>query len=104
MPGKTTVGNVCFIRKDRKVLLLRREMEPMRGRWTGIGGKTEFCEEPLESCIREVEEETGLVIEPELAGVITTINKPKGSKWLLFVYVANGYKGELKECREGTLE
>lgn len=84
--------------------MLRRDREPMKGKWTGVGGKTKFLEEPLESCLREVKEETGLDIKPELAGIITTINKPKGSKWLLFVYVANDYRGELKQCREGVLE
>jgi len=101
---QTNVGNVCFIRKDGKVLLLHREKEPLKGTWTGVGGKTEFFEEPLESCIREVKEETGLDVKPELAGIITTINKVKGSKWFLFVYVANGYEGELKQSREGNLE
>jgi len=101
---KTTVGDVCFIRKNGKVLLLRRNKEPMKGKWTGVGGKTEFFEEPLESCLREVKEETGLDVKPELAGIITTINKAEGSKWFLFVYVANGYHGELKQSREGILE
>jgi len=101
---KTTVGDVCFIRKDREVLLLRRDKEPMKGRWTGVGGKTKFFEEPRESCLREVKEETGLDIEPKLAGIITTINEAEGSKWFLFVYIANGYHGELKQSSEGTLE
>jgi len=101
---KTTVGDVCFIRKDGKVLLLRRDKKPMKGKWTGVGGKTEFHEEPLESCLREVKEETGLDIEPKLAGIITTINKAERSKWFLFVYVANSYRGELKQSREGILE
>jgi len=101
---KTIVGDVCFIRKDRKVLLLRRSKKPLKGRWTGVGGKTKFFEEPMESCLREVKEETGLDIEPKLAGIITTINKAEGSKWILFVYVADGYRGELKQSREGILE
>lgn len=104
MAPKTTVGDVCFIRKDGKVLLLRRDKKPMKGKWTGVGGKTEFHEEPLESCLREVKEETGLDIEPKLAGIITTINKAERSKWFLFVYVANSYRGELKQSREGILE
>jgi len=76
----------------------------MKGKWTGVGGKTEFFEEPLESCIREVKEETGLDVEPKLAGIITTINKPENYEWILFMYVTNGYKGELRECSEGTLK
>jgi len=101
---KTTVGDVCFIRKSGKVLLLRRDKEPLKGKWTGVGGKTEFHEEPLESCIREVKEETGLEVKPELAGIITTINTKKDSKWFLHVYVANSCKGELKQSSEGVLE
>lgn len=104
MSEEVIVGNVCFIRKDGKVLLLQRDRAPMKGKWTGVGGKTKFHEEPLESCIREVKEETGLDIEPKLAGVITTINKSKHSKWFLFVYVADNYKGRLKQCQEGVLE
>lgn len=102
MSERTIVGNVCFIRKDGKVLLLRRSRVPMKDKWTGVGGKTEFYEEPLESCIREVKEETGLDIEPRLAGVITTINKSIGFKWFLFVYVADGCKGRLRQCHEGV--
>ncbi len=104
MSEETTVGNVCFIRKGEKVLLLRRDREPMKGRWTGVGGKTKFYEEPLESCIREVREETGLDVEPKLAGIITTVNKSTHSKWFLFVYVSESYKGELKPSHEGVLE
>jgi len=102
--GGTTIGDVCLVRKNGKILLLCRNREPMKNKWTGIGGKTKFSEEPLESCAREVREETGLDIQPKLAGVITTINKPEGSKWLLFVYTASGCRGKLKRCREGTLE
>ena len=104
MIRKTTVGDVCFIRKGRKVLLLHRNKEPMKGKWTGVGGKTKFFEEPLESCLREVKEEMGLDIEPKLAGIIATINKAEGSKWFLFVYIADIYHGKLKPSREGILE
>jgi len=104
LPQKTTVGDVCFIRKESKILLLRRVKEPLKGKWTGVGGKTQFYEEPLESCAREVKEETGLDVQPELAGVITTINIAKHTKWLLFTYVANSFKGELKQSKEGILE
>jgi 8-oxo-dGTP diphosphatase len=77
----------------------------MQDKWTGIGGKTRPLEESLESCIREVKEETGLDIrEPELRGVVSTINISDNSKWLLSVYAANQFCGELSECNEGKLE
>lgn len=104
MSEDKTVGSVCFIRKGGRMLLLRRDREPMKDRWTGVGGKTKFYEEPLESCIREVREETGFDVEPKLVGIITTINKSTRSNWLLFVYVADSCKEELKQCHEGTLE
>jgi len=101
---KVTVGDVCFVTQKGKVLLLRRNKRLMQGKWTGVGGKTQFLEEPLESCIREVKEETGLDIKPELRGVATTINIVDNSKWFLFVYIADQFTGEVKECNEGTLE
>ena len=97
-------GSVCFIRKNNKVLLLRRNREPSKNKWTGVGGKAEFQEEPLETCIREAKEESGLDIKPELVGVLANINKSVNNKLLLFVYVANGYKGTLKESDAGPLE
>ena len=103
-PKNAWIGNVCFIKKSGRVLLLCRSKEPMKGKWTGVGGKTKFFEEPLESCIREVKEETGFDVEPKLAGIITTVNKPKNYEWILFIYFANGYKGELRKCSEGALK
>jgi len=86
------------------VLLLQRKKEPLKGKWTGVGGKTEFDEEPLESCIREVKEETGLTIEPQLTGIITSINMRKSSKWILFVYTTDKWKGQIRQGSEGILE
>jgi len=104
LASKIIVGDVCFIRRDGKVLLLLRKKEPLKGKWTGVGGKTEFDEEPFESCVREVKEETGLTIEPELTGILTSINVKENSKWILFVYTADKWKGDLKQGSEGMLE
>ncbi len=63
MEKKFTVGNVCFITDPNHghVLLLERSREPLKGLWTGVGGKTAFDEDVKGSCLREVKEETGLV-------------------------------------------
>jgi 8-oxo-dGTP diphosphatase len=76
----------------------------MQGKWTGVGGKTQFFEEPYESCVREVKEETGLDVKPMLRGVVVTINIVDNSKWFLFVYVADRFTGKMKKCEEGMLE
>ncbi|EER31976.1 hypothetical protein CTRG_04759 [Candida tropicalis MYA-3404] len=51
-----------FIRckENNKVLLLNRNKAPWMGLYNGIGGKLESGETPLESMIREGNEETGL--------------------------------------------
>jgi len=38
------------------------------GKWNGIGGKIEREEAPLEACVREMKEETGLVSTPTFFG------------------------------------
>lgn len=103
--GKLTVGNVCFIMNDKnQVLLLKRAREPMRGLYTGVGGKTNFDEDIRASCEREITEETGLKIyDLEFRAVVKTILEDNHSAWLLFVYTAKTHTDEVIECPEGEL-
>ena len=101
------MGNVCFIvdGKNNKVLLIKRNREPMQAMYTGVGGKTLPEESPFDSCIREAKEETGLDISGvRLRGVIKTILDGDDSSWILWVYTAGGYRGEMAKCSEGELE
>jgi 8-oxo-dGTP diphosphatase len=103
---KTIIGNVCFIRDEarREALFLKRNREPMKGLYTGVGGKTGFFEDIHESCLREISEETGLIVSDlQCRGVIKTILDGKDSCWILFVYVAGSFTGKLIECDEGEL-
>jgi len=103
---KTTIGNVCFIvdKQNNKILLLKRNREPMQNMFTGVGGKTNFDEDVNGSCIREVKEETGLDVKDiKLKGVIKTLLDGMDSAWMLFVYVANNFSGDLIDCDEGEL-
>jgi len=104
---KIVVGNVCFIidKQNDKILLLKRSREPMQFMYTGVGGKTLLEESPFESCVREAKEETGLdVLEVNLRGVIKTILDGRDSSWILSIYTATGFSGEMTKCREGELE
>jgi ADP-ribose pyrophosphatase YjhB (NUDIX family) len=56
------VGGVVV--RDGSVLLIRRGKEPLRGRWVVPGGTVELGETLEEALVREMEEETGLVVEP----------------------------------------
>ena len=60
------VPAACAICVDAegRVLLARRAHEPSQGLWDLPGGFVDEGEEPLETLRRELEEETGLRIEP----------------------------------------
>ena len=56
------VGAVVFRRTD--VLLVQRDSEPNRGRWSVPGGALEFGETVEEAAVRETLEETGVTVKP----------------------------------------
>lgn len=53
---------ICFLKRGDEILLLNRERAPWMGRWNGVGGKLERGESPKECALREIEEETGIVL------------------------------------------
>jgi 8-oxo-dGTP diphosphatase len=53
-----------FIKRNDEILLINREKNPWKGCWNGLGGKIEQDETPKESMIREIEEETGIQLDP----------------------------------------
>jgi ADP-ribose pyrophosphatase YjhB (NUDIX family) len=57
------VAAVVFIEQDRRVLLVRRTMDPERGKWALPAGYIDDGEDPRDAAVREVAEETGLQVE-----------------------------------------
>jgi 8-oxo-dGTP diphosphatase len=47
-----------------RLLLVRRANEPGRGRWSVPGGRVEPGEDDIAAIVREMAEETGLVVRP----------------------------------------
>ena len=56
--------------ENGKILLIRRVAEPFKGMWAIPGGRIEDDETAEECLVREMEEETGLNVEPvKLTGI-----------------------------------
>lgn len=56
------VAAVVFIEHKQRVLLVRRKMNPGRGKWSLPGGFVDYGEDPRAAAVREALEETGLEI------------------------------------------
>ena len=57
------VGGVAIL--DGRVVLIRRGKPPLEGRWSVPGGTVELGETLEQALVREMEEETGLQVEPD---------------------------------------
>ena len=99
-------ATLCEIVSDGKILFMHRSSDFGKGKWNGPGGKIEPDETPLECVIREVYEETGLTIrDPKLMGETTFyFNNHEEADWIVYIYLATDFSGELTEGDEGTLK
>ena len=99
---RVILTNLCMIRDGSKVLV----QEKVGKGADGIifpGGHVEENEPVTDSVIREMKEETGLDIEsPRLCGVKEWIN-PDGSRYLVFLFTADRFSGELVSSDEGRV-
>ena len=75
------------------------------GKWNGLGGKFESGESPEECAIREIKEESGLVVKNiTMKGIITFPMFDGIEDWYVFLFVANEFSGELIDSNEGNLK
>jgi len=63
-PDRPSVGVGAVLIHEGRVLLIRRGKEPLRGRWVVPGGTVELGETLEEALVREIQEETGLLVRP----------------------------------------
>lgn len=101
------LATLCYLQRGGKTLMLhrdKREHDIHKGKWNGLGGKFQPGETPEECVVREVREESGLVVtEPELKGFLTFPDFAQDEDWYAFVFVATRFDGEMVECAEGHL-
>ena len=105
--AKSNQTTLCYIERDGQYLMMHRikkEHDINKDKWVGIGGHFEKDESPEECLLREVREETGLLLtDYRLRGIITFIS----DKWqteYMFLYTATEFEGTAGTCNEGVLE
>lgn len=99
---KTEITVLCLLRQDGKILLQNRAKADWRG-YTLPGGHVEPGESIVEAVIREMREETGLtVVRPRLCGVKQF--PIDGGRYMVFLFLAEKYTGELISSAEGQME
>lgn len=111
-PARQRPSALCYIEHAGRVLMLQRLKEPFAGHWTAPGGKLWPGENPREAVLREVHEETGLlVMTPELR-LIASETGPEHYNWLLFFFRARpetasspaSFLAGPRSSREGRLD
>ena len=101
-------STLCYITRGDEVLMLHRvkkEKDINKDKWVGIGGKFEADETPDECLLREAWEETGLTLTSwKCRAVVTFLTDVPEEGEYMYLFTADGYEGELKECDEGDLQ
>ena len=93
---------MCMIVNGTKVLVEEKTGKDAGG-ITFPGGHVETREPVVDSVIREIREETGLTIcSPRLCGVKDWINED-GSRYVVFLFTADQFSGELASSAEGRV-
>lgn len=109
LPYKIAV--LCYLFDEAgNLLLLHRCKPPNRDLYSPIGGKLEQArgESPTTCAVREIHEETGLVIDPadlHLTGMVSETAYENQTHWLMFLYeVTRPVQLQATTFDEGSLE
>jgi len=97
------ITNMCMIYDEDKILVQDR-LDP---NWPGItfpGGHVEAKESFVDSTIREIFEETGLMISNlNLCGIKQWTHKEGKYRYIVLFYKSNNFSGDLKSSNEGKV-
>lgn len=99
-PDRPIVGVLGVVRRGGRVLLVQRARPPNVGKWGFPGGVQELGETIFEAVVRELMEETGLVVEPvETLTTLDIIERDGGGRvrthYALIAVLAEWRSGEV---------
>lgn len=104
LDGRKT--SLCYLERDGRYLVLHRTKkahDENGGKWIGVGGKFEPGETPDACALREVREETGLVMTAfRLRGLVVFVSDVWGVEYM-YLYTATEWTGTERACDEGDL-
>ena len=108
MPHDYFNCTLCYLENDRDEYLMlhrvKKKNDVNQDKWIGVGGKFEEGESPEECLLREVWEETGYTLTRyRLRGIVTFQADPWPAEYM-YLYTADGYTGQPRECDEGDLQ
>lgn len=87
-----------------QVLMIRRAREPYKGLCTVPGGHKKRGESLEEACLREMAEESGLILaKPVFAGLMEVEVKGDCRDFLSIYFAFDDYSGELESSGEGEI-
>lgn len=95
--------NMCMVTDGKGNVLVQDRLNPD---WPGItfpGGHVEPEEAFTSSVIREVREETGLIIEDPVLCGIKQFQTDNGARYVVFFYKATKFHGTLRSSDEGKV-
>jgi 8-oxo-dGTP diphosphatase len=106
-PELPLVGVGAVIIENARVLLVKRAHPPLAAQWSIPGGVLEVGEMVREAAIREVREETGLIVEPgDLLGVYDRVLRNAEQRvqyhYVLIDFLCRPAGGELQAADDAT--
>ena len=104
-PEAPLVAVAAAVLDDDRLLLVRRAGEPGRGKWSIPGGVVRLGERLREAVVREVLEETGLLVEVlDLLDVVEVIKRDEEGRvkfhYVIVDYVARPLSGQLRAASD----
>jgi len=103
---KVVMYTMCIVQDGDRILLINRPDKLGFPGWIGPGGKVDFPESLTEGAIREVREETGLIVKDLIyKGLDEYVDPQKNHRYMVFNYITKTFEGELLENPpEGELQ
>ena len=91
---KLTVDGVLL--EENELLLIQRRHDPFKGVWALPGGFVDYGETTEQALVREMEEETGLIVKiGELVGVYSDPTRDPRGHTVSIVYLVERIRGTL---------